>query len=499
MPIRMSGIASGLDTEAMVKELMSAQKMKLTKIDNKKIKNEWKQEKWKELNSKIYSFYTDTLSKMRFQSTYTAKKVVSGNDSKVSATGGNQASNGTHNIQIKQLASSQYITGASLKGDAMHDDVKSDTKMSSLGYVEGNSVTVNFTATGESKTVNITADMTVSEFAAKLKETGINANFDNGQSRFFISSKDSGLDNAFTLSTTSAAGLDALGLGESATVVDAANSIYKYNGAEFEDSTNNISVNGLKITLKGVTADYGKETAETIGLSVESDTEGIFNTVKEFVKGYNDLIDELNKALNADSARGYEPLTDEEKEAMTDDQVKKWEDKIKDSLLRRDSTLSTLISSMRNALAASVDLGDGTKVSLSQFGITTSMVYTENGKLHIAGDSDDAMYASEKDKLMAAFAADPQKAAESVTKIFGNLYSTMSDKMKASSISSALTFYNDKELNKLQSQYEKQYSDMEDKLSVIEERYYKQFSQMEKAMSELQSKQQQLAGLFGTN
>ena len=80
MPIRLSGIASGLDTEAMVKELMSAQKMKLTKIDNKKIKNEWKQEKWKDLNSKIYSFYTDTLSKMRFQGTYNAKKVTSSNE-----------------------------------------------------------------------------------------------------------------------------------------------------------------------------------------------------------------------------------------------------------------------------------------------------------------------------------------------------------------------------------------------------------------------------------
>ena len=40
MPIRLSGITSGLDTDAMVKELMTAQRTKLTKIDNKKIKNE---------------------------------------------------------------------------------------------------------------------------------------------------------------------------------------------------------------------------------------------------------------------------------------------------------------------------------------------------------------------------------------------------------------------------------------------------------------------------
>ena len=125
------------------------------------------------------------------------------------------------------------------------------------------------------------------------------------------------------------------------------------------------------------------------------------------------------------------------------------------------------------------------------------MDYTEQGKFHIYGDSSDAIYSTYEDKLTKAFEEDPDKAVESLTKIFGNLYSTMQKKMAGSSISSALTFYNDKELNKLQSQYEKQYSDMEDKLATIEERYYKQFSQMEKAMSELQSKQNQLAGLLG--
>ena len=497
MPIRLSGIASGLDTEAMVKELMSAQKMKLTKIDNKKIKNEWKQEKWKDLNSKIYSFYTDKLSKMRFQGSYMSKKVASSNEAKVTATGSSKLSNGTHNIQIKQLASSQYITGASLKGDALHGDVTSTTSMSELGFVEGNTVTVNFTTTGEAKTIDITADMKVSDFVDKLKEAGVNANFDNGVSRFFISSKDSGLENAFTLSTTSAAGLDNLGLGEGATVVDAKDAIYKYNGAEFTSSTNSVNINGLNLTLKNITEGYGTAAAETVSLSVENDASGVLDMVKDFFKEYNGLIDELNKALNADSAKGYEPLTSEEKEAMTEEDVKKWEDKIKDSLLRRDSTLSNLVSSMRTALISSIELDDGTKTSLMQFGITTSMDYTEQGKFHIYGDSSDAIYSTYEDKLTKAFEEDPDKAVESLTKIFGNLYSTMQKKMAGSSISSALTFYNDKELNKLQSQYEKQYSDMEDKLATIEERYYKQFSQMEKAMSELQSKQNQLAGLLG--
>ena len=40
MAIRMTGMMSGLDTDAIIKELMSAQSMKKTKIEQKKIHKE---------------------------------------------------------------------------------------------------------------------------------------------------------------------------------------------------------------------------------------------------------------------------------------------------------------------------------------------------------------------------------------------------------------------------------------------------------------------------
>ena len=44
MGIRMSGINSGLDTDAIVQALVSAQSMKVKKVENKLTKSEWKQE-----------------------------------------------------------------------------------------------------------------------------------------------------------------------------------------------------------------------------------------------------------------------------------------------------------------------------------------------------------------------------------------------------------------------------------------------------------------------
>ena len=35
--------------------------------------------------------------------------------------------------------------------------------------------------------------------------------------------------------------------------------------------------------------------------------------IKDFIKGYNEVLGEMNTRYNASSARGYEPLTEEEK------------------------------------------------------------------------------------------------------------------------------------------------------------------------------------------
>lgn len=117
MAIRMSGLISGLDTESLVKELMSVQSMKLTKKENLKTKTEWKQEKWKDLNTKIYSLYTGKLSKIKMQGNYATKKVTSADEESVSATAGNSAAAGSHTIEVKSLASAQYVTGAQITSD----------------------------------------------------------------------------------------------------------------------------------------------------------------------------------------------------------------------------------------------------------------------------------------------------------------------------------------------------------------------------------------------
>ena len=115
MAIRMTGMVSGLDTEAIIESLVEAQKTKNKKKTDEKTKLEWKQEIWKELNTKLYKFTTGTVSKMRLQSTYGTKKATCSDTSKVTVKGNASAPLGSQNLTIDKLAKSGYLTGAQIK------------------------------------------------------------------------------------------------------------------------------------------------------------------------------------------------------------------------------------------------------------------------------------------------------------------------------------------------------------------------------------------------
>lgn len=294
------------------------------------------------------------------------------------------------------------------------------------------------------------------------------------------------------------AALDKLGLGSSAITVAAADCKVVYNDAELTSSSNTLTVNGLTFEAVSVSEQDGSGNYKPTSITVTKDSKGMYDMVKKFLTEYNSILKDMNTLYYADSARGYDPLTDEEKEAMTDDQIKLWENKIKDSSLRRDSTLGGITSAMKQAISTTVEV-DGKKYSLSSFGIMTSRDYTEKGLLHIYGDKDDATYSDKDDKLMKAIEEDPDLVAKVMAGITDNLHSTLMDKMSKTSLSSALTFYNDKQIDKQISQYKKDISTMESKLKDKEAAYYKQFTAMEKALAAMQSQQSALSGLLGTS
>lgn len=544
--LRMTGMYSGMDTESIVSQLVKTKSTKVTNLKNEQKKLEWKQTAWQGLNSKIYNMYSKTLSNLRLTSAYSKKSTVSSDSTKATVVASEGAVNGTQTLKVNKLAKSGYLTGAKLDGKTTTTtgtDGKDVTKVvnwettDKLSEIDSNltgktiSITTGSGTDAKTKDIEITADMTINDLVAKFKDAGVNASFDTTNQRFFINSTGTGSAKNFTLTSDDSTALASLGLDPNTTYTDingSKNSCVKIegqdaeivlNGATFTSDSNTFSINGLTINTLGVTD-------EEISIVTSTDYDGIYNTIKDFLTEYNDLINEMDKLYNADSARKYDMLTDDEKDSMTDDEVEQWEDKIKSALLRKDNSLynvmNTLTTTMmdgyyennlsdkqkKNMSASEISAwykeNGGKKHYLSDYGIGTLSYFeaqdNEHHAYHINGDADDEFTSTKEDKLKAAIAEDPEGTANFFATLCKTLYSKLDETMSESTeYSSIYKVYNDKQLKKDYKDYTTKISDAEDELNDYEDRWYNKFSKMEVALSKLQSQTSSISSMLGSN
>lgn len=116
MAIRLSGMMSGLDTDAIVQGLSSAYQVKIDKVNKKKKKLDYQTEAWTTLNSKILSFYKGALSKVKTYGNYKTKKasVSGGNKASISVKAASKATDGTYKVKVRSTASAAFLTSAKL-------------------------------------------------------------------------------------------------------------------------------------------------------------------------------------------------------------------------------------------------------------------------------------------------------------------------------------------------------------------------------------------------
>ena len=710
MAMRMSGLMSGMDTESIIQELVSVKQTKVDDAKKAQTKLQWKQDAWKELNTKLKNLQAKYVANMRFVSSYSKRTTKVSNSNAVSVITGENAVNGVQSLQINQLAKTGYLTGAQIKA-ADGSSLTAASKLSDLGVTgEG---TFNITAGGKSVDITVNGDSTISDVLNKLKEAGVNANFDAKNQRFFVSASASGADNDFSITASDSTGdaaLAALGLkvgltgdkGDKATLakyqeyaafyvsgddvatlaninkdgritkdidskvssyleqyksllstksdaqkkIDEINEKYKdssldtvenytkqldakqkekteleekiknltdgvekdtaqkeldtlneeiktlsekktdaqslesaqksitdadtkiadiqkhitvtegtdadgnatytaeatqnlkdqvnnsylsqakyasevitainngsytatgatkvsgqdaritLNGAEFTGSTNVFEINGLTFTALNET-----KAGEDITVTTEDDVDGIYDMVKSFLKEYNSIINEMDKLYNAESAKGYEPLTDDEKEAMSDSEVEKYETKIKDALLRRDTNVSTISSALKNIMAGGVDV-NGKTMYLSDFGVETLGYFeaadNEKNAYHIAGDPDDTNTSGKSDVLKSMIGNDPDTVISFFSSLSKTLYTKMSDLSKSvDGYRSYGSFYDDKKMTSDYNDYKTKISELEEKLNDYEDKWYSKFSKMETALAKLQSNSSAVTSLLG--
>lgn len=502
MGIQFTGLASGLDTKTIIADLMKVERTKVEKIQKNKTLVEWKKDAWKDMNSKLFTFYKESVFKLKSTSTFTKKTVTSSDTSLITATANSSTTTGIHTLENIQMAKASFltadavesvkvggpttITGATTAGDLIDFTSPVRTvaefkiKLNTDDGLEPYSIL-------EVKPTDTLADIIAGIEALDLD---INVNYDSTFNRIFVSSKNTG-DNVHIGVDGDADLLSALGF-EGATLVGSQgeNASFTYNQTAFTSESNEITINGLSLSLRG------EGVSATV--SVNQDVEGIYESVKSFVTKYNELMLDATLKLDAESTRKYKPLTSEEKEAMSEDEVKLWEAKIKSSLFRNDDILTSVTSSMRSifTFSAGVTTTGFDYTNISTLGIVTGE-YTEKGILHIEGDEEDALYGLKADKLRKAIEDDPEGVLELMTALGTKMYEDMGNRMKSSTLSSALTFYNDKHIDNQVRDYGADIDDLEERLISVEQRYYKQFTAMEQAMQKSNSTSEWLTQQLG--
>ena len=235
-------------------------------------------------------------------------------------------------------------------------------------------------------------------------------------------------------------------------------------------------------------------------ITTEDDTDGIYDMIKGFLKEYNSLINQMDKLYNADSSKGYDPLTDEEKEAMSDSAIEEWENKIKDSILRKDSTLGTFAQAMKTIMMEGVEV-NGQKMYLSNFGINTLNYFSapdnERNAYHIDGDPDDESTSGNADRLKSMIANDPDTVVSFFTQLSQKMYDKMFDLMKGTEYSSSMTVYEDKKMKTDYDDYTAKIKELEKKLADYEDKWYAKFAAMETALAKMQNNASAVTSLLG--
>ncbi len=520
--LRFSGLASGMDTETIVKKLMDAERLPLNKMMQKKQTQEWQRDAYRETNTMLLGLRT-SMEKLRLQSTFTQSKVSSTDTAKVDVSKVGNPSLSSYNITSVELA--EPAQPASVKFAAVDDPSLTDAN-TQLGTGNGFSFTIgNGTS---SKPITVADTDTINSVITKINTesgtTGVVASYSETEKKLIFTSTKTGDSANIVVSGAPTDGanvatnvlkivngsidtvpvLNTDTYGSNGTVVygeDGDNARITINGTQIESATNTFTYDGLKFTLKEAFATG----SGSVTINKETDTDAIFNDIKTFVDKYNEVIASLNGKIDEKKYRDFNPLLAEQKEAMKDKEIEIWEEKAKSGLLRNDSMISNVLVKMRNSLTNMVSGVNSSFDTLSEIGIKTSDNYKDNGKLVIDETKLKAAITNNLDDVKTFFTKTSSDTGTTVTNttkynesgIGWRIYDQLNASMKElTAKAGSSTTVDNSLLGKSIGNIGDQINAFEDRLTQIENRYWRQFTEMEKAISKANSQSGWLSQQF---
>ncbi|WHT47915.1 flagellar cap protein FliD N-terminal domain-containing protein [Sporosarcina thermotolerans] len=264
--MRISGLATGMDTEQIIRDMMKAHRIPLEKITQKKQYTEWQMDDYRSVNRNITDLKYKVTDTMGRQSTFMQKTVNISNPNAVGIKGLSAISEFAGTIKVDKLA-----TQASLQG-GMLTNVKGSTRLEQLEGYDGEKI-IKVRAIdkngelGEVKELKFSATDTIDSVIKKINsETGVNAFFDEYTGKIAMTAKNSGalkgdvgtpsiviegkLGDVLKLTGTHDPDDD-----NSPKFTAGNNAEFIFNGLKTQRASNTFTINGFEVNLKQVTTD----------------------------------------------------------------------------------------------------------------------------------------------------------------------------------------------------------------------------------------------------
>ena len=345
MPITATGLATGIDVESLVTQLVGAEvAAPSARLDVKEARYQAKISAFGGLKGALASFQTALVS-VASLSSFQEKSASSSLSQKVGITATSAAANNTFNVEVANIAVAQSLASAAGVFSSTQDAVG----LGALSLTDG-SQTVSVTIDESNNTLSGLRD------AINASEANVNASIinDGAGYRLVLQATKTGLANAITVAATADSDgnlTDANNLSRFATsnltqTIAAVDAAFSINGLDITSALNTVedAVEGVTLTLKAAT-----DAGEIAAVSINDNTAGIVGAINTFKEGYNALIGVINglTSYNSELGRG--------------------------SVLTGDPGIRSLGQKLRTMLNTQVENVSSAVGTLAELGITTNV------------------------------------------------------------------------------------------------------------------------------
>ncbi|WP_058953756.1 flagellar filament capping protein FliD [Clostridium tyrobutyricum] len=554
--LRITGLNTGLDVDAMVKKMLTADQ---TKVDNAKKQQQliqWRQEAYQSIIKDVkdlqnaYFDVTNSSNYLLSSNSYNNMTATSSDATTASAKASATSVAGIYKISVSKLASSAIVEGKNeIKEDKNNQSITSSTRLEDIdGITDGKiSIGLNYNDGTFESSKSVTVDFDVTDTstiqdlsdAIKNKTGGVvTARFNELTGKFSIQTSSTGELSKLGIDIDSDSYSDTSGLFSKFGITSTSGNNIGGN-AEFQikepgssaysdtisKGSNNFTINGVSYSINETTVTKNADDTETdnpISISVTKDTSKVHDLITNFIDKYNNLIGEIQDKLSEKKDYDYSPLTDSQKNSMSDTDITNWETKAKQGILRNDDNLEQLLSDLTSAFSSPVVDSNNKNVSTLYFGsigsnsigIDTSSDVTQGGKLSITDDAKftDAL-TNHADEIMKLFTtiSDSTNSTDKFNQ--SGIFQRISD-IVTNNVGVIGSTYNSGTLTKyanLQDDYsisggggtgtlpdqiyqqQLLISTLTDRMNDDQTKYYNQFTQLETAMETLNAQQSTLS------